>query len=74
MTIDAGRSSGVIEGMRFWLVGQKGIDFKIRVTEVGERTSVARLREWAQFAPALQKEIVPAVGWRFTSRIPSDRR
>ena len=66
-----GKNDGVIEGMSFWLVRQKGITARVIVTQAGERTSVIEVREWGNHGPALEKEIVPAVGWRFSSRMPS---
>jgi hypothetical protein len=69
MVIDAGKNKGVIEEMSFWLVGQRGINFQITVSEVGERTSVVRVT-LAGRTGDFEKEITPAVGWRFTSRVP----
>ena len=69
ITINAGKNKGVIEGMSFWLVGQKGIDVEVYVDEVRERVSIvspAQIGGSADYG----KEIVPAVGWRFTSRFP----
>jgi hypothetical protein len=69
MTIDAGKGKGVIEGMSFWLVGQKHVTFTIEVTEVRERTSVVFVTE-AGHTAAFDNDIIPAIGWRFTSRYP----
>lgn len=71
MTIDAGKDKGVIEGMSFWLVGHRGITVTITVTEVRDRASVVEVTEWGKHGSGLEKEIVPALGWRFTSRMPS---
>ncbi len=69
MTIDAGRDRGVIEGMSFWLVGEKGVTVTTRVTEVSDRTSLVKVVESGRSGDFV-KEIVPALGWRFTSRVP----
>jgi hypothetical protein len=69
MTIDAGKDNGVIEGMSFWVVGQKGITFTVTVAEVGASNSVVRVTE-AGRSQDFEKDIVPAIGWRFTSRFP----
>ena len=68
MTIDVGSNRGVIEGMRFWLTGQKGVDMTIDVEEVRKQTSIVRVTSSGQYGPALMKEIIPAVGWRFKNR------
>jgi hypothetical protein len=68
MTINVGSNRGVIEGMRFYLIGQKGVGMTIAVEEVRTQTSTARVTSLGQHGPALMKEIVPIVGWRFSNR------
>ena len=69
MVIDAGKDKGVIEEMSFWLLGHKGIQVKITVNEVRERTSIVSVTSWG-LTQAFDREIKPALGWRFTSRLP----
>lgn len=68
MTIDVGLNNGVIEGMRFWLTGHKGVEMTIDVEEVRNQTSIVAVTHVGQSGPALMKEIVPTAGWRFKNR------
>lgn len=70
LTIDAGKNKRVIEGMSFWLTGHKVISMKVTVTEVRERSSRVRVIG-VGISGGSDPEIVPAVGWRFSSRFPS---
>ncbi len=67
MTINAGRDKGVIEGMSFWLTGQKSIDARVIVAEVGDQTSKVEIQSVGRTAD-FEKEVVPKVGWVLTSR------
>jgi hypothetical protein len=71
MVIDVGKNRGVIQGMSFWLRGQKNISVKVRVSEVGGRTSVVEAVLIGTSGENPANEIVPGLGWRFTSRVPS---
>ena len=73
MTIDSGKDKGVIEGMSFWLIGQKNITLTLTVSKVGERTSEVSVVEAGRSAD-FDMEITPAIGWRFTSIVPKDYR
>jgi hypothetical protein len=70
VTINAGKNKGVIEGMSFWLVGHKEIEVQVMVNEVREQTSLMRIVSEGR-SGHYEKDIVPSVGWRFTSRMPS---
>lgn len=70
MTIDAGKNKGLIEEMSFWLVGHRGINVKVTVTEVRERSSVVRVSSVSRTGD-FEKDIIPKLGWRFISRAPA---
>lgn len=70
MVINAGRDKGVIENMSFWLVGYRRISVKITVADVGERTSVANVTSYG-ISGSSTREIIPKLGWKFSSRVPS---
>ncbi len=73
MTIDAGRNKQVIEGMSLWLTGHKEVQVRVVVTEVNERSAKVEARMVSQTAD-FQKEVVPNITWRFSSRDPNRQR
>ena len=73
LTLNVGKSAGVVEGMKFWLTGVEGISVKLYVTETREHTSVARVVS-AGTSGAGDREIQPKVGWKFTSKVPAYSR
>lgn len=70
LILNVGKTAGVVEGMKFWLTGVEAINVELYVTEIGERSSVARVVS-AGTSGAGDPEIKPKVGWRFTSKMPT---
>lgn len=71
MTIDAGRDKNIVEGMNFWLVGNKNIHVRVFVDEVADKTAKVKARMIGS-SSNFEKEIIPKIGWRFFSR-PTSR-
>ena len=69
LTLNVGKTAGVVEGMKFWLVGVENIHIQLYVTEVHEKTSVANVIS-AGTSGESDIEIKPKVGWKFTSKMP----
>jgi len=69
LTLNVGKTSGVVEGMKFWLIGVENIHIQLYVTEVREKTSVARVIS-ADTSGEGDIEIKPKAGWKFTSKMP----
>jgi len=69
LTLNVGKSDGVVEGMKFYLTNVKDVIFHLEITEVRERTSVARPVR-AGTSGEGNVEIKPAVGWKFSSKMP----
>lgn len=69
LTLNVGKTAGVVEGMKFWLVGVENIHIQLYITEVREQTSVAQVIS-AGTSGEGDIEIKPKVGWKFTSKMP----
>ena len=69
LTLNVGRAEGVIAGMKFYLVDTQDIDMRLEITEVREHTAVTRV-VMAGVSGENEEEIRPAVGWKFSSRLP----
>lgn len=65
-TLNVGKAEGVIEEMVFYLINAKDVTASIKVTDVGEHTSLAHVISIGSSG----KEIKPSVGWKFSSKIP----
>jgi hypothetical protein len=71
LTLNVGKSAGIVEGMKLWLIGVENIHIQLYVTEVQEKTSVARVIS-AGTSGEGDTEIKPKVGWKFNSKLPED--
>jgi hypothetical protein len=71
LTLNAGRSKGVIKGMKFYLIKVKNALVWIRITDVREHKSEADIVSIGNSAGS-DEEIKPAVGWEFTSKMPQN--
>jgi hypothetical protein len=69
LTLNVGKSAGVVEGMKFWLIGVENIHIQLYVTEVREKSSVANIIS-AGTSGEGDIEIKPKIGWKFTSKMP----
>jgi hypothetical protein len=69
LTLNVGKSIGVIEEMKFYLINVKNVITTIEVTNVAEHTSTARVISIGT-SGFYNKEIEPAIGWRFSSKLP----
>lgn len=73
ITIDAGAEKDVVEGMTFFLVGEKNVMVTATVSEVSKNTSVLRLGEVAfsyEFNDDTDHSFEPKPGLKFSSRMP----
>ena len=73
ITIDAGADKDVVEGMTFFLVGEKNVMVTATVSEVSESTSVLRLEEVAfsyESDDENNRSFEPKPGLKFSSRMP----
>jgi hypothetical protein len=68
-TLNVGSTHGVVEEMKFYLVNIKNVLTTIEVTDVSEYTSTARIISIGS-SGEYNKEIEPAIGWRFSSKQP----
>lgn len=73
MTIDAGSDKRVIEGMSLWLTGQKNIQVRVVVSEVTGRTAKVEPRMVSKTGD-FEKDVIPKITWRFSSRDPNGTR
>lgn len=69
LTLNVGKTQGVVAGMSFYLIGVKDIQIQLVVDEVREQTSVAYVA-MAGRSDNYEQEIKPVVGWKFTSKLP----
>lgn len=69
LTLNAGKAEGVIEGMRLYLVKVKNVLVWIRITDVREHTSTARVESIGS-SGNYNEEIIPKIGWNFISKLP----
>ncbi len=69
LTLNVGKSEGVIEEMKFYLINVKNVIITIEVTAVAEHTSTARIFSIGS-SGSYNKEIKPAIGWGFSSKLP----
>ncbi|HEX8651729.1 MAG TPA: hypothetical protein VF708_12895 [Pyrinomonadaceae bacterium] len=69
LTLNVGRAEGVVAGMKFYLIKSENINMHLDVTDVREHTSVTRV-VMAGVSGDNDDEIRPAVGWKFSSRLP----
>lgn len=68
-TLNVGKAKGVVAGMKFYLTKVKNIIVWIRITDVTEHTSTARISSIGR-SDYYDKEINPVVGWTFSSKMP----
>lgn len=69
LKLNVGKAEGVIAGMKFYLIGVKDTFASIEVTEVQERTSIARVGMIGTSGEN-NEEYKFKVGWRFSSKMP----
>jgi hypothetical protein len=68
-TLNVGRTDGVIEGMKFYLIKIKDVFIKAEVTDVERHKSTTRIVSIGSSGEN-NKEIKPEVGWEFSSKLP----
>lgn len=71
ITIDAGSKSGVIEGMIFYSFRKPGNHFRIRIVEVANDTSIARLSGISSSVDGDGDSTIQP-RWSFTSKMPKE--
>lgn len=71
LTLNVGREDGVVAGMKFYASSPRNVFMLVEVTEVGERTSSAYVVT-SGYRNQSDDEVRPRVGWKLTSRAPSD--
>jgi hypothetical protein len=69
LTLNVGKTEGVIAGMKFYLIGVKSRFASIEITEVQEHTSIARVGTIGTSGEN-NEEFKFKVGWRFSSKMP----
>jgi hypothetical protein len=69
LTLNVGKSKGVVEEMKFYLINVKNVITTIEITNVAEHTSTTRIVSIGT-SGFYNKEIEPAIGWRFSSKLP----
>lgn len=67
--LNVGKFDGVIEGMKFYLVGVKNVHVWIKVVDVRKHTSTAQVISIGR-SGGYENEIKPKIGWIFSSRFP----
>ena len=69
ITIDAGTDKGVVKGMVMYHLEKSGSNMRIRVNEVSERTSAARVYGIGSSGDP-DNDATLRVGWEFSSKLP----
>lgn len=66
--LNVGKTDGVIEEMKFYLINVKDVTTTIEITDVAEHTSTARILSIGSSGSS-NKETKPSIGWRFSSKL-----
>jgi hypothetical protein len=69
LTLNAGKAEGVVTDMKFYLIKVKNVIAWIKITDVQEHTSEARISSIGT-SGEYNKELKPTVGWIFSSKMP----
>lgn len=68
-TLNAGRTAGVVRGMKFFSLSPRNVYMLVEVTDVRDDSSEAYVIT-SGFTNRLGKSVKPRVGWKLTSRAP----